>query len=184
MAAIPRCTLPIILLNLAFFLPHAFGQAGGAPVHVSGPTSTTPDPPLRKFLPSTNLSARQLVTGRFTLMDDLRKVDPEVLALFQAKVPEREIANRGERFNKTDVVMGDHLPFRRFVLAGYNSTMWFILYEVGGIGYHHSLVIFSKDTKWSLTGSFTGILKDNTFDSLKEAINGGKFFDQPGYPQY
>jgi hypothetical protein len=179
-----RRTLPTILLNLAFVLPPAFGQAGGAPVHVSGPTSTTPDPPLRKFSPSTNSSARQLVTDRFTLADDLRKVDPEVLELFYSRVPKREIANRGERFNKTDVVMGDALPFRRFVLAGYSSTMWFILYEVEGIGYHHHLVIFSKDAKWAVAGSVTGILKDNTFDSLKEAINGGKFFDQPGDPQY
>ena len=179
-----RFTLLAILLNLILFLPGRFAQAGGAPVHMSGPTSTTPDPPLRKFLPSTNSYARQLVTDRFAFVDDLRQVDPNVLALFHSKIPARDIANRGGPFNPTDVEMGDHLPDRRFVLAGNSSTIWFILYEVGGIGYHHNLVIFSKDKKWSIVGSVTGFLKNNTFDSLKHAIDAGDFFDQPGYPQY
>ena len=62
--------------------------------------------------------------------------------------------------------------------------MCFILYEVGGIGYHHNLMVFSKDKKWSLVADVSGFLKDNSFESLKEAVRAGKFFDQPGYPQY
>jgi hypothetical protein len=177
-------TLLALLLVLILSLLRVYGQAGGAPVHVSGPTSTTADPPLRKFLPSTNPYAQQLLTDQFAIIDDIQNVNPEVLALFHAKVPARDIANRGERFNPTDVEIGTHLPSRRFVLAGSSPRMWFILYEVGGIGYHHNLVIFSKDKKWSLVVSVTGFLEKNTFDSLKQAISAGKFFDQPGYPQY
>jgi hypothetical protein len=58
------------------------------------------------------------------------------------------------------------------------------LYEVGGIGYHHNLIVFSKNKKWSLVAAVAGFLKDNSFDSLKQAVSSGKFFDQPGYPQY
>src|ERR1017187_588032 len=96
-------TLLITLLTLILPQPGGYGQAGGTPVHVSGPTSTTPYPPLRKFLPSTNPYAQRLVTQQFAMVNDIQKVDPKVLALFNAKVPAREIANRGRRFNPTDV---------------------------------------------------------------------------------
>jgi hypothetical protein len=151
---------------------------------VSGPTSTTPEPPLRKFLPSTNPYARRITTDQFVFVDDIKKVDPQVLAVFYSKVPAREIADRGQPFNPTDLEVGSHVPFRRFVLAGSGTNMWFILYEAGGIGYHHSLMIFSKDKNWHSVASVSGFLKDNTFDSLKQSVKAGKFFDQPGYPQY
>lgn len=88
-----------------------YGQAGGIPFHVEGPTSTTANPPLRKFLPSTNQYAKRLLTDKFILVEDLQKVDPDVLRIFQGKVPARDIANRGGRFNSTDVETGPHLPF-------------------------------------------------------------------------
>ena len=161
-----------------------YGQAGGIPFHVEGPTSTTANPPLRKFLPSTNQYAKRLLTDKFILVDDLQKVDPDVLRIFHGKVAARDIANRGERFNPTDVETGPHLPSRRFVFSGSNPTMCFILYEVGGIGYHYNLIVFSKDGKWSLVAAVAGFLKDDSFQSLKESVSEGKFFDQPGYPQY
>jgi hypothetical protein len=162
----------------------AYGQAGGIPFHVDDPTSTTANPPLRKFLPSKNQYAQRLLADKFAFVNDLRKVDSGVLRIFHSKVPARDIANRGERFNPTDVEVGPHLPSRRFVLSGSNPTMCFILYEVGGIGYHHNLMVFSKDKKWSLVAAVSGFLKDNSFESLKTAVRAGKFFDQPGYPQY
>lgn len=62
--------------------------------------------------------------------------------------------------------------------------MCFILYEVGGIGYHYNLIVFSKDGKWSLVAAVAGFVKDNSCQSLKESVSEGKFFDQPGCPQY
>jgi len=162
----------------------AYGQAEGIPFHVDGPTSTTANPALRKFLPSNNQYAQRLLTDKFVFVDDLQKVDHDILRIFHSKVPAQDIANRGERFNPTDVEAGPHLPSRRFVLSGSNPGMCFILYEVGGIGYHHNLMIFSKDKKWSLVTAVAGFLKDNSFESLKTAVRAGKFFDQPGYPQY
>jgi hypothetical protein len=162
----------------------AHGQAEGIPFHVDDPTSTTANPPLRKFLPSKNRYAQRLLTDKFVFVNDLQKVDHDVLRIFYSKVPARDIANRGQRFNPTDIEVGPHLPSRRFVLSGVNPSMCFILYEVGGIGYHHNLMVFSKDKKWSLVAAVAVFLKDNSFESLKTAVRAGKFFDQPGYPQY
>ena len=161
----------------------AFGQAGGIPFHVDSPISTTPSSPLRKFSPTTNRYAYRIATEPLTLVNDIRKVEPQVLAIFYSKVPERDISNRGEPFNATDVVV-DSRPQRRFVLAGNASNIWFILYEHGGIGYHHNLMVFSRDKNWRLVAAVAGFLKNNTFDSLKQALKAGTFFDQPGYPQY
>jgi hypothetical protein len=162
----------------------AYGQEAGIPFHVDDPTSTTANPPLRKFLPSTNRYAERLLTEKFLLINDLQKVDHDVLTIFHSKVPARDIANRGQRFNPTDVESGPHLPSRRFVFSGSNQDMCFVLYQVGGIGYHHNLIVFSKDKKWSLVVAVTGFLKDNSFESLKAAVRAGQFFNQPGYPQY
>jgi hypothetical protein len=150
---------------------------------VNGPTSTTTDPALQKFVPSTNAYARRLVADQFSLVDDLRKIDPEVLGVFHGKVKPSDIANRGEPFNPTDVVT-PNWPMRRFVLAGSVPGMWFILYEHGGIAYYHNLVVFSKNGHWRIVASVTGFAKENNFESLKEAIKAGKFFSQPGYPQF
>src|SRR5437588_11099940 len=103
------------LISLVWSLT-AYGQAEGIPFHVDSPTSTTANPPLRKFLPSTNPYARRLLTDKFIFVNDLQKVDHDVLKIFHTKVPAQDIANRGERFNPTDVEVGSHLPSRRFVL--------------------------------------------------------------------
>ena len=151
---------------------------------MDGPTSTTANPPLRKFLPSTNSYARRLLRDELVIVNDLQKVDHDVLRIFHAELPVKDIANRGERFNPTDVQVGTPLPSRRFVLSGSSPTMCFILYEAGGIGYHHNLIVFSKGKKWSVVAAVAGFVKDNSLGSLKQAVSSGKFFDQPGYPQY
>jgi hypothetical protein len=135
-------------------------------------------------VPSTNAYARQIVSDQFNIVEDIRKIDPQVLALFHSKVPERQIANRGEQFNPTDIPMSEDEKSNRFVLAGVNPSVCFILYEVGGIGYHHKLIVFSKNKKWSIVAAVSGFVKRNNFDALKQAISAGEFFDQPGYPQF
>jgi hypothetical protein len=132
------------------------------------------------FSPATNSYARRIVSENFRVVDDLNKIDPEVLAAFHEKVPAREIANRGERFNSTDVVT-DKLPFRRLVFAGNAPGIWFILYEHGGIAYYHNLVVFTQDGKWRIVASVTGIVKGNDFESLKQAVASGKLFDHSSY---
>jgi hypothetical protein len=172
-----------LAISLSFLGLQAVLGQGGVPIHVDGPTSTTADPALEKFLPSTNAYARRLVTDQFSLVDDLKKIEPEVLGVFHRKVQPWDIANKGKSFNATDVVM-DNAPMRRFVVAGSAPGMWFILYEHGGIGYHHNLVVFSKNGHWRIVASVTGFVKENNFESLKEAVKAGKFFSQPGYPQF
>jgi len=118
------------------------------------------------------------------MVDDLKKIDPDVLAVFHAKVQPEYIANHGERFNATDVVTED-LPARRLVLAGSARGLWFIWYEHGGIAYHHDLVVFSRNGHWQIVAVMQGNVKgDLNFESLKQAIKAGQFFSLPGHPDF
>lgn len=145
---------------------------------------TTSNPPLQKFLPANNAIARRMVTEQFSQVDDLTKVDPEVLALFHSKVGAADIANRGEAFNSTDVVTANR-PMRRFAFAGSAPSIWFILYEHGGIAYHHNLVGFSKNGHWQIAAAVQGLVKGEPgFESLKQAIKAGQFFGQSGHPEF
>jgi len=88
---------PVILLVLPLA---AYGQAGG--FHF---TSTIPHPRLRthRFESSClrKIDAQRLLADKFVFVNDLQKVDHDVLTIFHSKVPARDIANSGERFNPT-----------------------------------------------------------------------------------
>ena len=146
--------------------------------------AATAEGQIQKFTPSTNPFAHRIVIAQFSLVNDLKKIDPEVLNLFYSKVRPDYIANRGEPFNSTDVIVNDH-PARRFVLAGSAQGIWFILYEHGGVAYHHDLVVFSKNGHWQIAAVVQGAMKgESDFESLKQAIKAGQFFSQPGPPQF
>ena len=175
----------VLTIGLALHLlcSIAFAEAGGIPYHVDSPISTKPSPPLREFSPKTNRYARRIVTEKFTLVNSLKNVDPEVRKVFHSKVKASEISDRSGPFNPTDI--GDGRPTLRFVLAGNAPAIWFILFEVGGIGYHHHLMVFTGEKNHCrLVASVSGFLNGNTFGSLVRAIDAGKFFDQPGYPEF
>lgn len=151
---------------------------------VVGGQTTVSDEAIQKFTPATSSYARRIVTERFALVEDLKKIDPEVLAVFYSKVRPEYIANRGEKFNSTDVVT-DNLPARRFVMAGSGSGLWFILYEHGGIAYHHNLVVLSKNGNWQIAVALQGTVKGEVnFESLKQAIKSGQFFSLADRPDY
>ena len=142
------------------------------------------DDSVQRFTPANSPYARRVVTDPFTLVNDLKNIDPEVLAAFHTKVEPQYIANRGERFNATDVVT-ENLPARRFVLAGGAPGIWFILYEHGGIAYHHNLVIFSKNEHWKVAAAVQGTVKgEANLESLRQAVKDGQFFELAGDPDF
>jgi hypothetical protein len=65
------------------------------------------------------------------------------------------MADRGEDFNATDVIMKP-APSRRFIRAGKSRGHWFLWYEQGGIAYWKGIVLFDgariamqSRTNWS-----------------------------------
>jgi hypothetical protein len=50
------------------------------------------------------------------------------------------IADRGEPFNSTDVIVREW-PGRRFIRAGHAGEHWFVWYEQGGIAYFKTILM-------------------------------------------
>ena len=87
------------------------------------------------------------------------QIDPAVLAALSRRFfpDDRRIANPGAAFNATDVI--DRRPRRRLILAGHFDSRWFVAYEVGGRGYHQTLVEYVLvDGKPQLTLLARGML--------------------------
>ena len=55
------------------------------------------------------------------------------------------IADRGEFFNSTDVIMRDG-PSRRLIRAGHAGNFWFVWYERGGIAYFKTVLILTPSS--------------------------------------
>jgi hypothetical protein len=92
----------------------------------------------------------------YTLVDSLSDVPAPVLQTLHELCGGCRIADIGESFRSTDVVVIESLPTRRLVRAGYSGTTWFIHYEHGGLGYHEHLATFeSHDQVAKLLGGRT-----------------------------
>ena len=125
------------------------------------------------FTPETNHYARRLVTERFQIVTSLRDVDPEVLKLYYKIVPRRDIAVGTQPFAETDI--SDGHP-NRFDFAGHGSDLWFIVYEVGGRAYHHSMILFQRSRSgWRRVAAAAGFPERSDFSSVVRAIKKGRF---------
>jgi hypothetical protein len=77
------------------------------------------------------------------------------------------IADRGQRFNAADVVVGS-APRRRLITAGHDGNLWLVVLETGGIAYNVTAVQFSgaeRVASWTLP-----CLPDERPETLKDAV--------------
>jgi len=102
-------------------------------------------PPVTSEPATSAATARAPQRGGYTPVTSLEELDPAVRAELARWMPE-PMAAAGERYQTTDVVLGDPLPERRFVVAGFSPSdrrFWVLCYAHGGIGHHHHIVLFA-----------------------------------------
>jgi hypothetical protein len=125
------------------------------------------------FTPEKNVYARRLVTEPFQIVDSMREIEPSVLAAFYKIVPRREIAVGKEPFAATDIDEGRP---RRFHFAGRGSDLWFVVYEVGGLASHHSVLVFERNGgHWRYVAAAIGFPDRNDFQGFVRAVKKGRF---------
>jgi hypothetical protein len=81
------------------------------------------------------------------------------------------MANPGQKFQATDVVLDRSLPFRRLVLAGVQKDRWFVHYERGGYAHSYYVVVFGVDshgTAHFIWGCGCGVAR--TLDQLRKIV--------------
>jgi hypothetical protein len=93
--------------------------------------------------------------------------------------PINQISDAGGPFNPTDQL--DGRPQRRFVFGGNSPGLYFVVYEHGGIGYHHHLDIYrGKKPVLVFHGTFSAPhRKTPTIETVKRAFKDGQIHEQP-----
>ena len=69
---------------------------------------------------------------------------PVLLAIGSGSAAHDPIADRGQPFQATDVIIGD-APRRRFFAAGHDGNYWLVAVENGGIAYNVQVYLFKGD---------------------------------------
>jgi hypothetical protein len=96
-----------------------------------------------EFPPTSAAQAEEFLDGNFSLITDVRNLPSPVLAAFTERGGSRlVIANPGEKFRATDVVVDATVPSKRLILAGVSGEKVFVHYEQGGIGLSHVLALY------------------------------------------
>ena len=89
--------------------------------------------------------AKLFLETRYRSIESVRELPPELAAAFRKHVHGAPVADRGEPFRATDVVLGGDPPPRRFLAAGTSRSGSFVAYEHGGRGHHYHLVLFGPE---------------------------------------
>lgn len=78
----------------------------------------------------------------WSLVRRVSEISPAVRSALSRRffAEDPRMADPGGAFSSTDLVRVVPAPRRRLLLAGHVGTRWFVAYEVGGRGYHHTLV--------------------------------------------
>ena len=108
-----------------------------------------------------NLSFVQVI---FACVSAAEYEKPATDAALRPATPNRfgPMADRGEFFNSTDVIMKPG-PANRFIRGGEIGERWYLWYEHGGIAYYRNIVLFSSDPSGTphIIGEEQGLWIDN-----------------------
>jgi hypothetical protein len=88
-----------------------------------------------------------ILDGQFKVVSTTKGLPTSVKQAFSETTRERSfaLANPGQKYQVTDVVVERNLPFRRLVFAGVKDDEWFVHYERGGRGRGYYVLVFKID---------------------------------------
>lgn len=132
-----------------------------------------------------NAEKQHVFDAPFAIVTSVKTMPENVRRAFAAITGEREfaLANPGEKYQVTDVIVEHGLPFRRLVFAGVSGDTWFVHYEHGGRGHSYSVVVFHPDPKTGVRFVWGGVGSNRAGDlqDLRGLIAAGRFSDDLPY---
>src|SRR5215469_7121916 len=94
-------------------------------------------------VPTSQAEAEQFLDGDFQVITDMEALPEPVIKAFTEKGGSRlTVANPGKRFQVSDVVWDESLPWKRLLFAGLSGNKCFMLYEQGGEAHFYVLALF------------------------------------------
>lgn len=96
--------------------------------------------------------------------------------LGRQKTSAEGIADKGERFNRADVIFDDLVPMRRFIAGGAGPSSAVVAYEQGGRGYSIQAVAFVlQQSGWAKVGQSTLRATPHTLRQLLDVLDSEYF---------
>jgi hypothetical protein len=94
--------------------------------------------------------------------------------------PSFALANPGQKYQVTDVVVERGLPRRRLVFAGVRGDEWFVHYELGGRGHSYCVLLFKVNPQGRMQFVWGGVGSHGArnLDQLREMVTSGQFSDE------
>jgi hypothetical protein len=135
--------------------------------------------------PLSRTEKEHILDSPLTIVASVEAIPPVVKQAFVEITGERSfaLANPGQKYQVSDVVLEPELPSRRLAFAGVKDNEWFIHYERGGIGHEYDVIVFKVDehhgTKFLWGG--TGFHGAKNLDELRKLVATGQFSDEATY---
>ena len=93
--------------------------------------------------PQPSAEKEHILDGQFKVVSTTEDIPANVKQAFSAITRESSfaLANPGQKYQVTDVVVDRDLPFRCLVFAGVKGDKWFVHYERGGRGHTYYVLV-------------------------------------------
>jgi hypothetical protein len=126
-----------------------------------------------------------ILDGQFTFQKDVTQLPTSLKLQISRLAGEKDfrMANPGEEYQSTDVILRPGLPRRRLLFAGISKDKIFILYESGGYSHRYYLAVFHLDPKRKVTFLWmgTGTQGAASLRQLRMMVAAGEFADNRAY---
>jgi hypothetical protein len=177
-------TIIVALLCAGAYFRLALRPIEPLPTPAQSP-QTSYTPPFRTL--SANEKAH-ILDGQFSIEKNVNQLPDALKSEFARLAGESEfkMANPGQEYQSTDVVVRPGLPRRRLLFAGKSDSKIFVLYEEGGIGHSYHVAVFGCDPKGNVKflwigAGFYGAHAATHLTQLRAMIAAGKFADDQPY---
>jgi hypothetical protein len=123
--------------------------------------------------------------GRFEVVSTTEGLPANIRQAFSevTREPSFALANPGEKYQVTDVVIDRSLPFRRLVFAGRRDGDWLVYYERGGRGHGYYVLVFKVDPHGDAHFIWGGSGPNGAknLGHLRKMVAAGHFSDEGSY---
>jgi hypothetical protein len=145
----------VVAFAALFYVPKRFAVLDKFEIPLS---STNLEPPIKFASPNMSAVERQtFLTADYKIVRKVADLPAGIRKLYTAKGGSRvAMADPGERFEATDVIIDPDLPGRRLIFTGVGQDRGFIHYEEGGIGHSYIVELFRLESPDLAGGLWSG----------------------------
>lgn len=114
--------------------------------------------------------------GKFEEAQTLRDIPENVRKILSGLMRLEKIADKGERYEKTDYLTDPALPRRRLSLAAHSPNLWIIQYDHGGYAPHSHIAAIAHNQNNGLILSVNSMPRFQTIGELLRHLKNEKLF--------